>query len=71
MANNHFQGEIGVFFPLIVLRSLDGSECPLSQKLSVLRYDVHLPHDLDILCSHLSILKLLNAIRPDKLWPGP
>ncbi|KAM7505722.1 hypothetical protein LguiB_004626 [Lonicera macranthoides] len=31
------KGEIGVFFPLIVLRSLDGSECPLSQKLSVLR----------------------------------
>lgn len=31
------KGEIGVFFPLIVLRSLDGSECPLDQKLSVLR----------------------------------
>ncbi|KAK9274482.1 hypothetical protein L1049_021730 [Liquidambar formosana] len=31
------KGEIGVFFPLIVLRSLDGSECPLNQKISVLR----------------------------------
>ena len=35
-----FQGEIGVFFPLIVLRSLDGLECPVNQKLSVLRYIV-------------------------------
>lgn len=35
-----FQGEIGVFFPLIVLRSLDGLECPVNQKLSVLRYVV-------------------------------
>ncbi|GMY35231.1 brefeldin A-inhibited guanine nucleotide-exchange protein 5 [Fagus crenata] len=31
------KGEIGVFFPLIVLRSLDGLECPVNQKLSVLR----------------------------------
>uniref|UniRef100_A0A5B6ZVK9 Putative brefeldin A-inhibited guanine nucleotide-exchange protein 5 n=1 Tax=Davidia involucrata TaxID=16924 RepID=A0A5B6ZVK9_DAVIN len=31
------KGEIGVFFPLIVLRSLDSSECPLNQKISVLR----------------------------------
>ncbi|KAA8523374.1 hypothetical protein F0562_009797 [Nyssa sinensis] len=31
------KGEIGVFFPLIVLRSLDSSECPLDQKTSVLR----------------------------------
>ncbi|XP_052182190.1 brefeldin A-inhibited guanine nucleotide-exchange protein 5 isoform X2 [Diospyros lotus] len=31
------KGEIGIFFPLIVLRSLDGSEFPLNQKLSVLR----------------------------------
>ncbi|KAI3719333.1 hypothetical protein L6452_20230 [Arctium lappa] len=29
--------EIGIFFPLIVLRSLDGSEYPLNLKLSVLR----------------------------------
>jgi hypothetical protein len=32
------QGEIGVFFPLIVLRSLDSSDSPLSQKASVLRW---------------------------------
>ncbi|KAF2285101.1 hypothetical protein GH714_037893 [Hevea brasiliensis] len=31
------KGEVGVFFPLIVLRSLDGSECPINQKMSVLR----------------------------------
>ncbi|XP_047330350.1 brefeldin A-inhibited guanine nucleotide-exchange protein 5-like isoform X2 [Impatiens glandulifera] len=31
------KGEIGVFLPLIVLRSLDSTECPLNQKLSVLR----------------------------------
>ncbi|KAL4585943.1 hypothetical protein LXL04_010570 [Taraxacum kok-saghyz] len=29
--------EIGIFFPLIVLRSLDGSEYPLTLKLSVLK----------------------------------
>lgn len=32
-----FQGEIGIFFPLIVLRPLDALEFPLNQKLSVLR----------------------------------
>ncbi|KAF9603443.1 hypothetical protein IFM89_036236, partial [Coptis chinensis] len=32
-----FQGEIGVFFPLIVLRSLDSSDGPLNQRASVLR----------------------------------
>ncbi|XP_058215944.1 brefeldin A-inhibited guanine nucleotide-exchange protein 5 isoform X3 [Rhododendron vialii] len=31
------KGEIGIFFPLIVLRSLDSSECSLNQKISVLR----------------------------------
>lgn len=35
-----FQAEIGIFFPLVVLRSLDGLECPVNQKLSVLRYNV-------------------------------
>ncbi|KAL6131425.1 hypothetical protein ACLB2K_069801 [Fragaria x ananassa] len=30
------KGEIGIFFPLIVLRSLDGSD-PMNQKMSVLR----------------------------------
>ncbi|KAI3739034.1 hypothetical protein L2E82_29391 [Cichorium intybus] len=31
------QIEIGIFFPLIVLRSLDSSECPLNLKLIVIR----------------------------------
>ncbi|OMO86408.1 SEC7-like protein [Corchorus olitorius] len=31
------KGEIGVFFPLIVLRPLDGSDFPINQKMSVLR----------------------------------
>ncbi|XP_071723844.1 brefeldin A-inhibited guanine nucleotide-exchange protein 5-like [Rutidosis leptorrhynchoides] len=31
------KGEIGVFFPLIVLRSLDSSEFPISQKTNVLQ----------------------------------
>ncbi|KAL9325769.1 hypothetical protein ACSQ67_006414 [Phaseolus vulgaris] len=31
------KGEIGIFFPLIVLRPLDGLEVPVNQKLSVLR----------------------------------
>ncbi|XP_024177635.1 brefeldin A-inhibited guanine nucleotide-exchange protein 5 isoform X2 [Rosa chinensis] len=31
------KGEIGIFFPLIVLRSLDGSDLPMNQKMSVLR----------------------------------
>lgn len=35
----HFQGEIGIFFPLIVLRSLDGTDFPVNQKISVLKYD--------------------------------
>ncbi|XP_022935314.1 brefeldin A-inhibited guanine nucleotide-exchange protein 5-like isoform X2 [Cucurbita moschata] len=31
------KGEIGIFFPLIVLRSLDGTDFPVNQKLSVLK----------------------------------
>ncbi|XP_074312417.1 brefeldin A-inhibited guanine nucleotide-exchange protein 5 [Silene latifolia] len=31
------KGEIGIFFPLIVLRYLDNAECPPNQRLSVLR----------------------------------
>lgn len=37
---SHFQGEIGIFFPIIVLRSLDSSECPSDQKMGVLRYNI-------------------------------
>ncbi|XP_050218779.1 brefeldin A-inhibited guanine nucleotide-exchange protein 5 [Mercurialis annua] len=54
------KGEVGVFFPLIVLRSLDGSECPINQKMSVLRMvekvckdpqmlvDVYVNYDCDL-----------------------
>ncbi|XP_022146951.1 brefeldin A-inhibited guanine nucleotide-exchange protein 5 isoform X2 [Momordica charantia] len=31
------KGEIGIFFPLIVLRSLDGTDFPVNQKISVLK----------------------------------
>ncbi|KAG9443870.1 hypothetical protein H6P81_015210 [Aristolochia fimbriata] len=31
------KGEVGVFFPLIILRSLDSSDTPLNQRTSVLR----------------------------------
>ncbi|MFS7906464.1 putative guanine nucleotide exchange factor [Helianthus anomalus] len=34
--------EIGIFFPLIVLRTLDNSECPLNLKLMVIRYNIRL-----------------------------
>ncbi|KAJ9168124.1 hypothetical protein P3X46_019686 [Hevea brasiliensis] len=54
------KGEVGVFFPLIVLRSLDGLECPINQKMSVLRMlekvckdpqmlvDVYVNYDCDL-----------------------
>ncbi|KAL5850725.1 hypothetical protein ACOSQ4_008738 [Xanthoceras sorbifolium] len=54
------KGEIGIFFPLIVLRSLDGSEFSINQKLSVLRMlekvckdpqmlvDVYVNYDCDL-----------------------
>ncbi|XP_022754739.1 brefeldin A-inhibited guanine nucleotide-exchange protein 5 isoform X2 [Durio zibethinus] len=54
------KGEIGVFFPLIVLRSLDSSDFPINQKMSVLRIlekvckepqmlvDVYVNYDCDL-----------------------
>lgn len=54
------KGEIGIFFPLIVLRYLDNAECPANQKLSVLRMlekvcrdpqmlvDVYVNYDCDL-----------------------
>ncbi|KAK1568405.1 hypothetical protein Q3G72_024051 [Acer saccharum] len=54
------KGEIGIFFPLIVLRSLDGSEFSINQKFSVLRMlekvckdpqmlvDVYVNYDCDL-----------------------
>ncbi|GAV73997.1 Sec7 domain-containing protein/DUF1981 domain-containing protein/Sec7_N domain-containing protein [Cephalotus follicularis] len=59
------KGEIGVFFPLIVLRSLDGSECPINQKISVLRMlekvckdpqmlvDIFVNYDCDLVAPNL------------------
>lgn len=59
------KGEIGVFFPLIVLRSLEGSECPLNQKLNVLRMlekvckdsqmlvDIYVNYDCDLQAPNL------------------
>lgn len=35
----YLQIEIGIFFPLIVLRSLDSSECSLNLKLMVIGYN--------------------------------
>ncbi|EOA23306.1 hypothetical protein CARUB_v10019080mg [Capsella rubella] len=54
------KGEIGIFFPIIVLRSLDSSECPSDQKMGVLRMlekvckdpqmlvDVYVNYDCDL-----------------------
>ncbi|KAK4784611.1 hypothetical protein SAY86_018979 [Trapa natans] len=54
------KGEIGIFFPLIVLRSLDGLDSPTTQKLCVLRMlekickdpqmlvDVYVNYDCDL-----------------------
>lgn len=42
------QGEICIFFPLIILRSLDGAEFPVNQKTSVLRYNIHSEQDVEI-----------------------
>ncbi|KAJ7955363.1 Brefeldin A-inhibited guanine nucleotide-exchange protein like [Quillaja saponaria] len=59
------KGEIGIFFPLIVLRSLDGLEFPVNQKLSVLRMlekvckdsqmlvDIFVNYDCDLEASNL------------------
>ncbi|XP_057506724.1 brefeldin A-inhibited guanine nucleotide-exchange protein 5 isoform X2 [Actinidia eriantha] len=59
------KGEIGIFFPLIVLRSLDSSECPLNQKMSVLRtlekvckdsqmlVDLYVNYDCDLVAPNL------------------
>ncbi|CAE6074869.1 unnamed protein product [Arabidopsis arenosa] len=54
------KGEIGIFFPIIILRSLDSSECPNDQKMGVLRMlekvckdpqmlvDVYVNYDCDL-----------------------
>ncbi|KAK7363367.1 hypothetical protein VNO77_05507 [Canavalia gladiata] len=59
------KGEIGIFFPLIVLRPLDGLEFPVNQKLSVLRMlekvckdpqmlvDIFVNYDCDLEASNL------------------
>ncbi|EEF46181.1 guanine nucleotide-exchange, putative [Ricinus communis] len=67
------KGEVGVFFPLIVLRSLDGSECPINQKMSVLRMlekvckdpqmlvDVYVNYDCDLEAPNL-FERLVNTL---------
>ncbi|KAL1806265.1 hypothetical protein ACET3Z_029333 [Daucus carota] len=59
------KGEIGIFFPLIILRSLEGTECPLNQKLNVLRMlekvckdsqmlvDIYVNYDCDLQAPNL------------------
>ncbi|XP_019057827.1 PREDICTED: brefeldin A-inhibited guanine nucleotide-exchange protein 5 isoform X1 [Tarenaya hassleriana] len=54
------KGEIGIFFPIIALRSLDSTECPIEQKMGVLRMlekvckdpqmlvDVYVNYDCDL-----------------------
>ncbi|GAB2263622.1 hypothetical protein Droror1_Dr00025756 [Drosera rotundifolia] len=59
------KSEIGIFFPLIVLRTLDGAESPLSQRISVLRMlekvckdpqmlvDIYVNYDCDLDAANL------------------
>ncbi|WOH07868.1 hypothetical protein DCAR_0727302 [Daucus carota subsp. sativus] len=59
------KGEIGIFFPLIILRSLEGTECPLNQKLNVIRMlekvckdsqmlvDIYVNYDCDLQAPNL------------------
>ncbi|KAJ0966984.1 hypothetical protein J5N97_023901 [Dioscorea zingiberensis] len=67
------KGEIGIFFPLIILRSLDGSDSPLSQRISVLRMlekvckdpqmlaDIFVNYDCDIDAPNL-FERMVNAL---------
>lgn len=58
----HFQGEIGIFFPLIVLRSLDGTDFPVNQKISVLKYEflvlIKICHGCSVVQSNYVVLFL-------------
>ncbi|KAL4180654.1 hypothetical protein AMTRI_Chr12g233700 [Amborella trichopoda] len=67
------KGEIGVFFPLIILRSLDSSDSPLHQRTSVLRMlekvckdpqmlaDIFVNYDCDLEAANL-FERMLNAL---------
>lgn len=67
------KGEIGVFFPVIVLRSLDSSDSPLNQRTSVLRMlekvsrdpqmlvDIFVNYDCDLEAPNL-FERMVNAL---------
>ncbi|KAK8952793.1 Brefeldin A-inhibited guanine nucleotide-exchange protein 5 [Platanthera guangdongensis] len=67
------KGEIGIFFPLIILRFLDGADSPLSQRTSVLRMlekvckdsqmlvDVFVNYDCDLEAPNL-FERMINAL---------
>ncbi|XP_058108815.1 brefeldin A-inhibited guanine nucleotide-exchange protein 5 [Magnolia sinica] len=67
------KGEIGVFFPLIILRSLDSSDSPLNQRTSVLRMlekvckdpqmlvDIFVNYDCDLEAPNL-FERMVNAL---------
>ncbi|KAH7669024.1 guanine nucleotide-exchange factor protein [Dioscorea alata] len=67
------KGEIGIFFPIIILRSLDGSDSSLSQRTSVLRMlekvckdpqmlaDIFVNYDCDIDAPNL-FERMVNAL---------
>ncbi|XP_020597814.1 brefeldin A-inhibited guanine nucleotide-exchange protein 5 isoform X2 [Phalaenopsis equestris] len=67
------KGEIGIFFPLIILRSLDSADCLLSQRTSVLRMlekvcqdpqmlaDVFVNYDCDLEAPNL-FERMVNAL---------
>ncbi|XP_038699983.1 brefeldin A-inhibited guanine nucleotide-exchange protein 5-like isoform X2 [Tripterygium wilfordii] len=79
------KGEIGIFFPLIVLRSLDNSECPINQKTSVLRMlekvcgdpqmlvDVYVNYDCDLEAPNLfeRMVTTLSKIAQGKQTADP
>ncbi|XP_065849956.1 brefeldin A-inhibited guanine nucleotide-exchange protein 5 isoform X1 [Euphorbia lathyris] len=79
------KGEIGVFFPLIILRSLDGSECSMNQKISVLRMldkvckdpqmlvDVYVNYDCDLEAPNLfeRMVTTLSKISQGTQSPDP
>lgn len=53
----YFQGEIGIFFPLIVLRPLDGTD--LNAKMSVPRYDFCLKENSFYTYTYTSVDELI------------
>ncbi|KAG5548885.1 hypothetical protein RHGRI_014296 [Rhododendron griersonianum] len=75
------KGEIGILFPLIVLRSLDSSECSLNQKISILRMvekvckdsqmlvDLYVNYDCDLEAPNLfECMCLVNVLKSLVDW---